>query len=157
MHDAVFSLNFLLKYVRSSQICIWSTKRDCAAPNWISLHWTMPSKTNACISKSSCEQRIVLVGDRYVRGCSEKILNLYRDSYSVTGLAKPNAFLNSVTALTNFRTENLKKKKDVVIVCGGARNIGRSDTKRGLCCCTHVQKELRTQILLFWMPSIILI
>ena len=46
-----------------------------------------------------------------MRGCSEKILNLYRDSYSVTGLAKPNAFLNSVTALTNFRTENLKKKK----------------------------------------------
>jgi hypothetical protein len=51
-------------------------------------------------------QRIVLVGDSHVRGCSEKILNLQGDSCNVTGLTKPNAYWKAITSLNSFKAEN---------------------------------------------------
>jgi hypothetical protein len=42
-----------------------------------------------------------------VRGCSEKIINLHMDSYIMTRSTKPNVYYNTITSLTNFKTENL--------------------------------------------------
>jgi len=53
MQGEVFSLNLLLKYVRSSEIHIWSAELD--HPHQIARNWTSWSQNKACIAKLSCE------------------------------------------------------------------------------------------------------
>jgi len=53
MQGEVFSLNLALKYVKSSEIHIWSTELD--HPNRIARNWTAWSQNKACITRWLCE------------------------------------------------------------------------------------------------------
>jgi len=85
------------------------------------------------------KHKIFVTGDRHVRGCSEKILNLLGDSYSATGLSKLNADLNAII-LFSFKMENFLNNY-VVILCRGIRDSGRNDIKTGLHCPTQFAKR----------------
>jgi len=78
----------------------------------------------AQLSKTSAknQHKIILLGDSHICGCSEKLADLLGNSYSVTGITKPNANLSAITDSINLKAEKLTKK-DAVILCGGTRDI----------------------------------
>ena len=97
------------------------------------------------------KHKIVLACDSHLRDYSEKILNLLGDSYSVSGLTKPNADLNTIISF-NFKMENFSNNY-VVIVCREIKDIGRNDTTAGLHCLTHSEKRtVNTNILILGAP-----
>jgi hypothetical protein len=51
--------------------------------------------------------------------------------YSVIGITKPNANLSVITDAVNLKAEKLIKK-DIVIVCGGTRDITKNEANVGL-------------------------
>ena len=52
-------------------------------------------------------------------------------SYSVIGITKPNAHMRAITDSINLKTEKLTKK-DIVILCGGTRDIAKNEANIGL-------------------------
>ena len=61
----------------------------------------------------------------------QKKWHLPRNSYSVIGITKPNANLSAITNSFNPKTEKLTSK-DVVILCGGTRDIAKNEANIGL-------------------------
>jgi len=84
------------------------------------------SKTNG---KNQC--KVILLGDSHIRGCSEKLADLLGNSYSVIGIIKPNASVKAITDSINLKAEKLTRK-DVVILCGGTRDIAKNVANIGL-------------------------
>ena len=66
-------------------------------------------------------------------GLSEKICNSLYSSYSVMSLSKPCADLDTIVSPSHFKTDNFLKS-NVIIVCGGTRDISRNGTNKGLRC-----------------------
>jgi hypothetical protein len=77
------------------------------------------------------QHKVILLGDSHIRGCSEKLANLLGNSYSVIGITKPNANVKAVTDSINLRAEKLTRK-DVVIRCGGTRDVAKKEVNIGL-------------------------
>ena len=84
------------------------------------------SKTNG-----KNQRKVILLGDSHVSGCSEKLADLVGNSYSVIGITKPNANVKAVTDSINLKTEKLTRN-DVVILCGGTRDIAKNEANIGL-------------------------
>ena len=81
---------------------------------------------------SACRRhKIVIIGSSHVRGLSEKISNCLDDSFSVTGIAKPNADTEAITSPLHLITDDLAKKA-LIIFYGGTKDISRNKTKEGL-------------------------
>jgi hypothetical protein len=59
------------------------------------------------------------------------MVDLLGSSYSVIGITKPNANLSAITDLFNLKIEKLTSK-DVVIFCGGTRDIAKNEANIGL-------------------------
>jgi hypothetical protein len=91
------------------------------------------------------KQKVVLIGDSHIRGCSEKISNLLGDLYSVTGITKPHANLKVITSPSNFQTEKYSVS-DVVVICGGNMDVG---SKIGLWHLTHFVKTTNNTNIIF--------
>jgi len=53
-------------------------------------------------------------------------------NFSVTGITKQNADINGIISPRHFAPDNLTKQ-DMIIFCGGTRDIGRNESKSGLC------------------------
>jgi hypothetical protein len=49
----------------------------------------------------------------------------------VNGITKPNANMKAVTNSINLKAEKLSRR-DVVILCGGTRDIAKNETNNGL-------------------------
>jgi hypothetical protein len=77
------------------------------------------------------KHHIVLIGDSSITGCLERISESLGVSYSVLGINKPNANLEAITSSTSFNTDKFTKN-DVIIVCGGSRDVGKNETCVGL-------------------------
>jgi hypothetical protein len=60
----------------------------------------------------------VLIRDCHIKERAEKITDLLDKSYSVTGITKPNADLETITLSINLETENLIRE-EITIICGG--------------------------------------
>jgi hypothetical protein len=60
----------------------------------------------------------VLIRDYHIKGHAEKITDLLDKLYSVKGITKPNADLETITLSINLETENLIRE-DITIICGG--------------------------------------
>jgi len=88
-----------------------------------------PAKLSKTNGKN--QRKVILLGDSHIRGCSEKLADLLGKSYSVIGVAKPNAHVRAITNSINLKTEKLTKK-DIVILCGGTRDIAKNEANIGL-------------------------
>jgi hypothetical protein len=49
-------------------------------------------------SKSSelNKHKIIILGDSYVRGCSEKLTSILENAYSIIGISKPNSKIGAI-------------------------------------------------------------
>jgi hypothetical protein len=102
------------------------------------------------------KHRVVLFGDSHIKRCSEKISNLLDNSYNVTGITKPNAYLEAITSPIDVNVDSYTKD-DVLILSGGTMYVARNETNNGLRHLTHFLKRTLAPVLLFLMFLIVLI
>jgi hypothetical protein len=75
--------------------------------------------------------RILIIGNSHVRGCSEKLMNSLGKAYRVIGITKPNANISAILNSMNLKDDKLSMR-DVVIFCGGSRDIAKKESTQGL-------------------------
>jgi len=82
-------------------------------------------------TSNKTQNKILIVGDSHARGCANEVQhNLGRD-FDVQWIAKPGANTEIIVNTSPKITRKLTKK-DVVVVWGGTRDVGRNETKKGL-------------------------
>ena len=79
------------------------------------------------------KHRILIIGYILVRGHAERLSDNFGHFFNLTGYVKPNADLNIITITAKLESENMSKY-DVIILCGCAKNIGKNETHKKLCC-----------------------
>ena len=95
---------------------------------------------------------LLLLGDSHTRGLAEMIGCSLGNSFSVTGITKPNADINGITSPRHFVPDNLTKQ-DMIIFCGGTRDISRNEAKSGLCSLMEfAQRTSNTNVILLEAP-----
>jgi hypothetical protein len=72
--------------------------------------------------------KILIINDSHVRGLSEKVSNCLDDSFSVTGITKPNADIEVIMSPLHLITDNLTKK-DLIMFCSRIKDIRRNKSK----------------------------
>jgi hypothetical protein len=77
------------------------------------------------------KKKIILIGDSNMRGCAKELTNYLGSEYEITGTIMPGSRLVNVTQLANNEISSLTKK-DAVIIWGGANDISRNETLKGL-------------------------
>jgi len=86
--------------------------------------------------------KVILIGDSHARECAQKISNYLGNSYEVTGYINPGTGLEVITHSARKELDHLTQK-DVVIVCGGANNISKNESVKGLKCVTQFTQHRR--------------
>jgi hypothetical protein len=101
--------------------------------------------------KSACRRhRLLIIGDSHIRGLSEKINNCLDDCFSVLGITKPNADIETVTSPIHLKTGKLTKE-DLIIFLGGTNDISRNEAKKGLCSLKDfTQRTINTNLILLY-------
>ena len=74
--------------------------------------------------------KIIILGDSHARGCSQEVKHNLGHSVEVHGIVKPGA--NTETVNTSTKSIGKLTKKDVVVVWGGTRDVGKNETEKGL-------------------------
>jgi hypothetical protein len=96
--------------------------------------------------------QITANGDSHIRGLSEKISNWLDDSFSVLGITKPNADIETITSPIHLKTGQLTKE-DLIIFLGGTNDISRNEAKKGLCSLKDfTQRTINTNLILLEAP-----
>ncbi|PNF23918.1 hypothetical protein B7P43_G12843 [Cryptotermes secundus] len=75
--------------------------------------------------------RILIIGDSHGRGCADEMMHNLNSDFEVQGIIKPGADLATITG-TAKREVKLLTKKDVIIIWGGVRDVGKNETMGGL-------------------------
>jgi len=104
--------------------------------------------------KSECKRhKILVIGDSHVRGLSEKISNCLDNSFSVFGITKPNADMETITSPIHLKMGNLTKE-DLIIFLGGTNDISRNEAKKGLRSLRDfTQRTINTNLILLAAPD----
>ena len=104
---------------------------------------------NAIINKTGNKcHKVILIGDSHARDCAPKLSNYLDTSYEGIGYVSPGTGLEVITDLANKELDHLTQE-DLVVVCGGANNISKNKSMKGLSCVTKViQHRRHTNVLL---------
>lgn len=124
-----------------------SIKQKTPLQKKVKLNTSKKTVTSACR-----RHKIHIIGDSHVRGLSEKISNCLDNSFSVTGIAKPNADIEAVTSPLHLKTERGEEKKKLLFY-GGTKDISRNETSKRLGSVKDFAQGLLTQMYLTWSPS----
>lgn len=85
---------------------------------------------------------------------SEKICNSLDISCSVISLSKLSAEWDTIVTPSHFKTDNFLKN-DVIIFCGGTKNISSNDTNKGLRCFKQfAMKTSNTNVIILDPPHL---
>ena len=96
--------------------------------------------------------KIILIGDSHARECAQKLSNYLDNYYEVIGYVSPGAGLEVITNLANKELDHLSQE-DLVVVCGGANNISKNNSMKGLSCVTKfIQHRRHMNVLLINAP-----
>jgi hypothetical protein len=103
-------------------------------------------------SKNKGNHTKLIIGYSHARECASKVKDNFHETYNVTGIVKPRAnvitFRNSVkdTVLTLWN-------EDVLVFCGDANDVSKSNTKEGLRhILNFVRNNTHTNIVLLSIP-----
>lgn len=76
-------------------------------------------------------RKIVIIGDSHARGCAANINHILGKTVTTTGYVSPGANLQHLMKTVKTEIDNLTKK-DVLVIWGGANNIAKNETNKGL-------------------------
>jgi len=103
-------------------------------------------------NKKNKGHKVILIGDSHARECAQKISNYLGNSYEVIGYVNPGTGLEVITQAARKELDHLTQK-DVAIVCGGANNISKNKSVKGLKCVTQfVQHRRHTNVIIMNAP-----
>jgi hypothetical protein len=91
------------------------------------------------------KHKIILIGYSYARGCAAEIKLNLDEGYEVQGFVNPGTGVNTITTSAKTDIQHLSKR-DVVVLWGGSKDVGKNETKKGINCIQRFVKSL-TQIL----------
>jgi len=77
------------------------------------------------------QNKILLLGDSHIKGLAERMSSSLGNSFNVIGITKPNANIKGITSPNDSSPVNLTKQ-DMIIFCGGTKDISRNESKTGL-------------------------
>ena len=82
-------------------------------------------------TSSMKQNKIIIMGDSHARGCAQEVQHNLGCCFEVHGFVKPGA---NAQMIVNTSTKTMGKltKKDVVVVWGGTRDVGKNETDKGL-------------------------
>jgi len=97
---------------------------------------TTPKKFNKnngkkCSINRNNTRKIVIIGDSHARGCAAIINHIFGKTVTATGYVSPGSNLQHLTKIVKTEINNLTKK-DVLVIWGGANNIAKNETNKGL-------------------------
>ena len=103
-------------------------------------------------SQIHSSHNLLLLGSSHVRGLAERIGCSLGSFFNVCGTTKPNTDIKGITSPSYFTPDNLTKK-DMIIFCGGTRDISRNESKSGLCSLKDfAQRTSNTNVILLEAP-----
>jgi hypothetical protein len=98
------------------------------------------------------DHKVILIGDSHARECAEKISHSLGNSYEITGFVNPGTGLEVITNSAKKEIDHLTQK-DVVVVSGGANNVSKNESMKGLKCVTQfVQHRGNTNVIIMNAP-----
>jgi hypothetical protein len=98
------------------------------------------------------DHKVIFLGDSHATECAGKISNYLGNSYEVTGYVNPGTGLEVITNSAKKEIDCLMQK-DVLIVCGGANNVNKNESIKGLKCVTQsVQNKTNTNVVIMNAP-----
>jgi len=83
------------------------------------------------VLQTHIQNKILLLGDSHIKGLAERMSISLGSSFNVTEITKPNANIKGITSPSDSPPVNLTKQ-DMIIFCGGTRDISRNESKSGL-------------------------
>jgi hypothetical protein len=109
------------------------------------------SKSNPAHRKSSKashrkDHKVLIIGDSHARHCATNTKSEIQDNYDVQGLVKPGAGAGILVNSENSEIANLTKK-DVVVLCGGANDVSKNNSKTALDTLETLSKQIAVPIL----------
>ena len=89
-------------------------------------------RRDKCNKKTSDKKqnKIIIIGDSHARGCAQELQHKLGHGFQVQGFVKPAANLQTIVN-TSPKTMGKLTKKDVVVLWGGTRDVGRNKTVKG--------------------------
>ena len=103
-------------------------------------------------SQIHSSHNLLLLGSSHVRGLAERIGCSLGSFFNVCGTTKPNTDIKGITSPSYFTPDNLTKN-DMIIFCGGTRDISRNESKSGLCSLKDfAQRTSNTNVILLEAP-----
>jgi hypothetical protein len=99
------------------------------------------------------DHKVLIVGDSHVRGMAAELQRNLNNEYSVQGIVKPGADLETILT-SGLKYVKRYSKKDLVIVWGGTKVVSRNETDKGL---TQIRnftnKNTHTNVLAMNLPD----
>jgi hypothetical protein len=91
-------------------------------------------KCNANCKKCRNKRKIIIIGDSHAKGCAANIKQSLGKTAVVTGCVSPGSKLDNITSMAKNEINKLTKK-DTVVIWGGANDIAKQESGKGL---THL-------------------
>ena len=102
---------------------------------------------------NSKRQKIIIIGDSHAKGCAADIKHVLGETVEVTGYVNPGSKIENITDIANTEIDVLTKK-DIVVVWGGADDIARNESEKGLTYLSKfVEHRKNTNIILVRAPE----
>ena len=99
------------------------------------------------------KQKVIIIGDSHAKGCAAEITHNLGTTFEITGYVKPGTGLEEITNIASKEIDKLTKK-DMVVVWGGANNIAKNESEKGLVHISNFVKQRKhTNIIIVGAPK----
>ena len=78
-------------------------------------------------SPRNMAHKVLIIGDSHMRNCAANVQSCIKNNFAIQGVVKPGAVTNILVNSAKNEVKGLSKK-DMVVICGGANDIGKKKT-----------------------------
>jgi len=99
-----------------------------------------PAQRQSSKSSHRKDHKVLIIGDSHTRHCATNVKSEIKDNYDVQGLVKLGAGASILMNSVNSEIASLTKI-DVVVLCGGANDVSKNNSKMAL---RHIRNFIKT-------------
>jgi hypothetical protein len=106
-----------------------------------------------CSAKQRIRRKIIIIGDSHAKGCAANIKFELGKTAEVTGYVSPGSKLDNITNIAKTEINELTKK-DTVVIWGGANDIAKNESEKGLIRLSNfVEQSKDTNVIIIGAPK----